>query len=191
MIFLASFLQARKCGQSFSFFVSGEPNFTQWSWCSFVNKWLLGLTLCCNKIIEQQLHLQWSLLQQQCVLQHNCSFQELVQTHFLSQLSSQREESFSNKKSISKLMSHSHDDCLYLISIVFCYSTGRFSLKVEMIENFRQNMWSTSWLLVGKEIGTSNTTFENINENTSSRFLLIDLSPRKAEDEEGRRTTLG
>jgi hypothetical protein len=24
---------------------------------------LLGLTLCCNKTIEQQLHLQWSLLQ--------------------------------------------------------------------------------------------------------------------------------
>jgi hypothetical protein len=74
---------------------------------------------------------------------------------------------------------------------VFYYSTGRFSLKVEIIENFRQNMWSTSWLLVGKEIGTSNTTFENINQNTSSHFLLIDLSHRKAEDEEGRRTTLG
>jgi hypothetical protein len=52
-------------------------------------------------------------------------------------------------------------------------------------------MWSTSWLLVGKEIGTSNNTFENINENTSSHFLLIDLSPRKAEEEEGRRTNLG
>jgi hypothetical protein len=38
MILLASFLQARKCGQNFSFFISGEPISLSGFGVAFVNK---------------------------------------------------------------------------------------------------------------------------------------------------------